>query len=52
MMNDHPILTNVHHGHLIQIKWLDNTCFIQLLLTRARGKGKKYPLSLLSICLL
>lgn len=30
-------------GHLIQIEWLNNICSIQLLLTRARVKGKNIP---------
>lgn len=29
---------------LVQIKWPNSICFIQLLLTRARGKGKMQPL--------
>lgn len=44
MLCDHLIQTNVHCcSHLMQIKWLDNICFIYLLLTR--GKGKKYSVS-------
>lgn len=39
-LRDHPTMTNVHSccGHLMQIKWVDN--IIQILLTRAWGKGK------------
>lgn len=42
MLRDHLTMTNVRSccGHLMQIKWVDNICFIQILLTRAWGKGK------------